>query len=51
MKDERLLESIRKQYRNRMFELIDDGALYAHSPLERHELMALIKILRDAVYT
>jgi hypothetical protein len=49
IKQERELESIRKQRRDRMFELIDDGAIYAHAPLERHELIALVKILRDAV--
>jgi hypothetical protein len=51
MKEERELESIRKRRRDRMFELIDDGAIYAHAPLDRCELMALVKILRDAVYT
>jgi len=49
MKEQRQLESIRRERRDRMFELIDDGAIYAHDPLTRCELEALVRPLRELI--
>ena len=49
MKDQRELERLRAERRRRLFELIDDGAIYASDPLPRDELVALVAPLRDLV--
>lgn len=49
MKDQRAMERIRAERRRRLFELMDDGAIYAHDPLPRDELLALVAPLRELV--
>lgn len=47
MKDRREMEHIRAERRKRLFDLMDDGAIYAHDPLPRDELVALVARLRE----
>ena len=49
IKDQRTMERIRTERKRRLFELMDDGAIYAHDPLARGELLALVAPLRELV--
>ena len=46
MRETRELEKTRSQVRSRLFELIEDGGVYANDPLPRCELLALVNPLR-----
>lgn len=49
IKDQRTMERIRAERRRRLFDLMDNGAIYAHDPLVRDELLALVAPLRELV--
>lgn len=47
MREKSELDKTRQQMRSRLFELMEDGALYAHDPLPRCELLSLVSPLRE----
>lgn len=49
MKDQREMERIRAARRKRLFDVMDNGAIYANDPLPRDELIALVAPLRELV--
>lgn len=49
LKDQREMERIRAARRKRLYDVMDNGAIYANDPLPRDELIALVAPLRELV--